>query len=54
LSGDVSDATREEIRSFMADYYLASNKLAGNDYEYTNNGTTVTKRGLYSLVDNDK
>lgn len=54
LSGDVSDSTREEIRSFMADYYLASNKLAGNDYEYTNNGTTVTKRGLYSLVDNDK
>lgn len=54
LSGDVSDATREEVRSFMADYYLASNKLAGNDYEYTNNGTTVTKRGLYSLVDNDK
>lgn len=53
LSGDVDDATREEIRSFMADYYLACNKLAGNDFEYTNNGTTVTKRGLYSLVEAD-
>lgn len=53
LSGDVDDTTRESIRSFMADYYLACNKLAGNDYEYTNNGTTVTKRGLYSLVDSD-
>lgn len=53
LSGDVNDRTRESIRSFMADYYLAVNRLAGNDYEYTNNGQTVTKRGLYSLVDND-
>lgn len=53
LSGDVAESTREEIRFFMADFYLASNRLAGNDYEYTNNGTTVTKRGLYQLVEND-
>lgn len=53
LSGDVDEATREEIRGFMADYYLAANRLAGNDFEYTNNGVTVTKRGLYSIVESD-
>ena len=54
LSGEVADTTKQTIRDFMADYYLATNRLAGNDYEYTNNGESVQKRGLYDLVENDQ
>lgn len=54
LSGEVADTTKQTIRDFMADYYLATNRLAGNDYEYTNNGVSVQKRGLYDIVENDQ
>lgn len=54
LSGEVSESTRESVRAFMADFYLATNKLAGNDYSYTLDGVTVTKKGLYALVEQDE